>query len=183
MHHVLSLEIPDILNTCIIRVIDTGLYDPLLPVDCFTLEITPPGFTNPSVITTLAPNYSANLTACDLGIQTTNCSNYNNNLVDGVYIIRQSLSPNDQVYVEYNHLRISEALNKYQKALCCIQKTIPSSPSKEVNDKIREAGFIRTLLDAAKAEVEYCHHPKSGVATLLYANERLQKLLCNCNCC
>lgn len=181
-HHILSLEIPDVLNKCVIRLEDTGLYASWLPINCFTLEITAPGFTDPSVITTLTPNYTANLSACDLGLQTTNCDNYNNNLQDGVYIIRQSLSPNDIVYVEYNHLRITLALNKYQALLCCIQKSFNCDPAPEVKKKLMEAQFIRTLLDAAKAEVEYCHSPKNGVTTYLYAVSRLDKLLCACSC-
>ena len=181
-HHVLSLEIPLVYNKCILRVEDTSIYDPLLPVDCLTLQITPPGFVDISALT-FTPNYIANITACDLGIQITNCDNYNNDLQDGVYVIRQSLAPVETVFVEYNHLRITAALNDYQKALCCIQKSIPSAPSHEVTAKIREAQFVRTLLDAAKAEVEYCHHPNNGMATYKYARERLKKLLCNCGCC
>jgi len=180
--HVLSLDIPIVLNKCILRISDTGIYDPLLPAVCPTLEITPPGFQDASVLTSLAPNFTANLTACDLGIQTANCDNYNNDLSDGVYIIRWSLSPNETVFVEYNHLRISAALNKYQEALCCIQKAFGSAPGQEALKKINEAQFIRTLLDAAVAEVEYCHHPKEGIITYSYALSLLEKLLCNCGC-
>lgn len=181
-HQVLSLEIPTITNVCIIRVIDTGLYDLNIPISCLTLQITAPGFWEPSNITTLIPNYSANFTACDLGLQTTNCDNYNNDLQDGVYIIKQSVSPNDKVFVEYNHLRITIALNKYQALLCCIQSSVSSTPSQEVKNKIMEAQYIRTLFDMAKAEVEYCHNPKSGIATYLYAMELLKKLSCGCGC-
>lgn len=180
--HVLSLEIPDILNRCILRLYDTGIYDPMVPKDCPTLEITPPGFSSPCVLTTLAPNFTANLTACDLGLQTSNCSNYNNDLSDGVYIIKWSLAPNDKVYVEYNHLRISDALNRYQDLLCCIQREFSSLPSADVMKKLQQAQFIRTLLDAAKAEVEYCHHPREGMNTYLYALDLLKKLACGCGC-
>lgn len=178
--HLLSLEIPDVSNKCIIRIQDTSIYSPLVPVDCLTLQITSPGFLEPSTITTVTTNYTLNLTACDLGTQLTNCDNYNNNLQDGVYIIKQSLSPNDTVFVEYNHLRITLALNKYQSLLCCIQSSFNCDPAPEVKKKIMQAQFVRTLLDAAKAEVEYCHHPKNGVTTYLYALSLLDKMLCSC---
>ena len=181
-HQVLSLEIPSVTNACIIRIVDTGSYDLNIPISCLTLQVTAPGFTDPSNITTLIPNYSANFTACDLGLQTTNCDNYHNNLSDGVYIIKQSVSPNDKVFVEYNHLRITLALNKYQSLLCCIQSTIPSTPSKEVRERIRQAQEIKTYFEAAKAEVEYCHNPKSGIATYSYAMDLLNKMLCSCSC-
>lgn len=180
--NVLSLEIPTVSNSCILRVEDTGLYSPLVPVSCFTLQVTAPGFSEASEITTLIPNFTANLTACDLGLQTSNCDNYNNNLQDGVYIIKLSLSPNDTVFVEYNHLRITAALNKYQALLCCIQKSIPSAPAPEVRKKIMDAQFIRAVLDCAKAQVEYCHTPESGIATYLYAVSLIKSLSCSCGC-
>lgn len=178
----LSLELPTVTNSCILRVIDTSLYDPLVPISCFTLQITSPGFWEPSNITTLIPNFTGNFTACDLGLQSSNCDNYHNDLQDGVYIIKLSTSPNDTVYVEYNHLRITKALNKYQALLCCIQKTISCDPAPEVKKLIMEAQFIRTLLDAAKAQVEYCHTPSNGVGTLIYANSLINKLACLCQC-
>lgn len=180
--NLLSLEVPDVMNQCIIRILDTSLYDPLVPISCFTLQVTAPGFWEPSTITTLIPNFTANLTACDLGLQSTNCDNYNNNLQDGVYIIKLSTSPNETVFVEYNHLRITQALNKYQALLCCIQKSITCEPAPEVKKRIMEAQFIRVLLDAAKAEVEYCHSPSNGIGTYLYATSLLKKLSCLCNC-
>jgi hypothetical protein len=179
----LSLEVPDILNKCIIRVVDTSIYDPIFPVECPKLEITPPGFWQPSVFTDLDPGFTLNATACDLGIQSTNCATTMNDLVDGIYIIRWSVSPNDIVFVEYNHLRITTILTKYQKLLCCLD-IANCDPPVEVQKRIQELGFIRTLIDAAKAKVEFCHNPKQGMAIYNYACTRLERLacLCNCNC-
>lgn len=179
--HVLGLEVPTVLNSCILRVIDTSIYDSSIPLECPKLEITPPGFWQPSIIENLTPGFTANITACQLGIQTTNCSNTLNSLSDGVYIIRYSVSPNDIVFVEYNHLRITIALQKYSNLLCCIDVR-GYEPTKEIADHIRELGFIRTLLDAAKAKVEVCHEPKHGMDIYLYALKRLNKLSCLCGC-
>ena len=181
-YHVLSVETPDILNTCVIRIIDTSLYDPNIPADCITLQVTVPGFVDPSVLTGLSENYTLNLSACDLGIQTTNCDNYTNDLSDGVYIIRHSLSPNDKVFIEYNHLRTTAALNKYYKILCCIQKSFDCDPAPEVRKKITQMGFLKTLLDAAKAEVEFCHTPKHGMASYRYVMSQFDKLARGCGC-
>lgn len=182
MNHRLSLEIPDVSNGCIIRVEDSSSYESMLPTDCPTLEITAPGFHSPIVLTNILPGFIANLTACNLGLQTTNCDNFTNNLQDGVYIVKWSLSPNDKLFVEYNHLRITAALNRYQEVLCCIQRAIDCTPSKETHDKIKEAQFIRTLLDVAKAKVEYCHEPIHGINTYKYSMERLHALGCGCGC-
>ncbi len=182
MQHRLSLEIPTVSNSCILRVEDSSSYDTFLPTDCPTLEVTAPGFHSPAVITDIAPGFIANLTACDLGLQLTNCSNYTNDLSDGIYIIKWSVSPNSTVFVEYNHLRITAILNRYQKVLCCIQRTLDCDPSKETKEKIKQAQFIRTLIDVAKAKVEYCHEPKHGMGVYTYACDLLERLACSCGC-
>ncbi len=160
---------------------DTSIYDTSLPTNNFTLEITAPGFSDVQTITTLIPNYTVNLTACDLGLQISNCSNFNNNLPDGIYIIRQSIAPNDIVYVEYNHLRISEALNRYRAVVCCLDKTV--NPDPETKKKILELRYIRELLDVAKSQVEVCHTPREGMTTYKYALSLLEKLECGCTNC
>jgi hypothetical protein len=43
-NHVLSLEVPTVMNTCVLKYIDTSVYSDLIPVNCPTLNITVPGF-------------------------------------------------------------------------------------------------------------------------------------------
>ena len=179
--HTLSLDIPNTLGSCVLRIVDTSVYNPTIPLECTKLEITPPGFWEPSVLEELTPGYIENITACMLGIQTTNCGTTFNNLSDGVYIIKYSVAPNDTVFVEYNHLRITEALKKYSKILCCLDIR-GYEPDKDTEANIKELQFIRTLLDAAKAKVEYCHEPRHGMDIYTYALKRLNKLACGCGC-
>ena len=179
--HRLSLDVPDILNTCILRIADTSTYSPDVPYECPQLDITVPGFWKPSPILNLPQGFIVNLTACDLGIQTTNCSTFQNDLSDGIYIIRWSVSPNDKVFVEYNYLRITMALNKYNKLLCCLDVR-GCDPAPLLEQQLEDAQFIRTLLDAAKAKVEFAHEPKHGMDIYLYAMQRLNRLACACNC-
>jgi hypothetical protein len=178
--HKLSLEIPDTLTTCIIRVVDTSTYDENVPVDCPQLEITAPGFTE-AILLTPGSDFAVNYTACDLGIQATNCGTTRNNLPDGVYVIKYSVSPNDIVYVEYNHLRTTEALNKINSILCCLD--VPGcEPLAPMKEKLKEVQLLSVMLKAAKAKVEYCHNPKEGMAIYTYVLERLTKLACGCGC-
>ena len=69
--HVLSLEVPDTLNTCILRVADTSIYNNQIPVACPLLQITLPGFNQPAQFTDaeIQPGFNLNLTACDLAVQ------------------------------------------------------------------------------------------------------------------
>src|SRR3990172_4067108 len=152
--HLLALDIPETLNTKGIRISDSSIYSSDLPKECPKLEITLPGFNLPSVINTLP---------------------------DGVYIIRYSLSPNDQLYVEYNHLRITCALNTINDILCCLDIS-NCEPEAEVKKQLRELWDLWMLLKGAKSQVEYCHHPKKGGNMYDYVTNRLNKIACKCGC-
>ena len=179
--HILSLEVPAVSNCGIFSVKDTSQYAEELGIDCEELLITPPGFNNPALIK-VKHGFDLNLNGCALGIQTTDCGSSRSILPDGVYIIRYSVSPNDKVYVEYNHLRVCCILDKYNNILCDIDMK-PCAPSSERADLISELGYIRTLIDAAIAKVEYCQSPNEGMELYNYAMKRLNKIDCSSICC
>jgi hypothetical protein len=181
--HVLSLEVPDTMNKCILRVVDTSVYNDLSTPKCPLLQITLPGFTQPVDITEpdISTGFILNLTACDLEVQTTNCGTSYNNLPDGIYIIKYSVSPNEYVYVEYNHLRITCALHKVKEIYCDLDLAAcdPPKDKKEILNQIR---LIQQYLQAAKALVEYCHQPKKGMDLYRYAVKLLDKMSCSSGC-
>ena len=178
-NHVLSLESPDTLNACILRVIDTSIYDKMIPIKCLLLEVTLPGFTRPVQFTeaNILPGFSLNLTACDLEIQTSSCGTSFVDLPDGIYILKYSVSPNEIVYVEYNHLRITKALKRIQSILCDLDIGTCEPPT-TIMTKINQLTLIRTYLDAAKAKVEFCHEPEQGMELYRYAVKLLSKIDC-----
>lgn len=181
-NHKLSLESPETLNVCILRLQDTSVYNEDVTIKCPLLSITLPGF-NYSVEfdeTEIAPGFNLNLTACDLEIQTLNCGSKFEGLPDGIYVIRYSVSPNDLVYVEYNHLRRTKALLCYNEALCDLD-IAACAPDSETEAKLKELNFIKMYLDAAKAVVEICHNPKRGMELYSYAVKLLGKF--NCKTC
>jgi len=179
--HQLALDIPDTLNKCILRLVDASIYSDIAPIECAKIEITPPGFTTSYTYEDMGTNFLLNLSACSIGLQTSNCGNFYNDYQDGVYVIRYSVSPNDIVFVEYNHLRTTDALNKINKLLCCldIKSDTQSPPIKEV---LKEIQMLSTLLKAAKSKVEYCHNPSQGMAIYKHVVKRLDKLSCGCGC-
>jgi hypothetical protein len=177
--HVLSLEAPDTLNKSILRVVDTSIYNPMIPITCPLLQITPPGFAVPTEFKdgAITPGFIFNLTGCDLGIQISGCGTSYVDLQDGIYIIKYSVSPNEIVYVEYNHLRITGALWKYYNLLCDLDVAACDPPA-SVKDKLRQLNLIRMYLDAAKSLVEFCHEPKKGMDIFNYAVRLLDKMDC-----
>lgn len=180
--HILSLEVPDTLNSSILTIIDTSVYSDLNSVVCPYLQVTPPGYSQPINFEApeIAPGFTVHLTACDLGMQTVQCGTTFYDIPDGIYIIRYSVSPNEIVYVEYNHLRITKALNLVQKIYCDLDLGT-CDPPVAIKQKLEKLTLIEQYLKAAKAKVEYCHEPNKGMELYRYAMKLLDKLNCK-NC-
>tara|TARA_R110000824_G_scaffold157403_2_gene330858 strand:- start:1249 stop:1827 length:579 start_codon:yes stop_codon:yes gene_type:complete len=188
--HILSLDIPDSSNCELLPIVDTSQYDSNLGVSCPEISITAPGYTAPKIIETTVLKNSAgvwegfgrlDLSACALGLQTTSCSSTRTSINDGIYIIKYSVSPNDKAYVEYNHLRTTEILTTYYKKLCELDVT-PCEPSSTFKDLMGEMKYIRTLIDAARAKVEYCQSPNEGMELYNFAKAKLKKITCSVCC-
>jgi len=178
-HHILSLEIPTVLNTCIMSVLDTSVYTQSITVSCPALNVTVPGF-NYSTQLTIVPGDNTILTACDLQLQTQNCATVLSDLPDGIYAFKYSVSPNDLVFVEYNHLRISKALNTYNTILCNLDLAACEPPA-NIKQKLEKLKMAKMYLDAAKAKVEFCHEPANGMSLYNYAVKLMKKIECK-NC-
>jgi len=177
--HILSLEAPDTMNPCQLWLADTSVYNPESPAVCQLLQITLPGFSQPVNFddSEIDLGFNRQFTACDLEVQTTGCGTSFSNLPDGIYIIKWSVSPNDQVYVEYNHLRITRALIRYKSILCELDINT-CAPDAELKKQMDQLTLIRQYLEAAKAKVEICHEPAKGMILFKYAIKLLDKFEC-----
>lgn len=178
--HQLSLELPDTNNIKVLRLFDTSLYAEDLAVDCGTLRITSPGFNLPVAIEILK-GFNIVLNACSLGLQRTSCQDASQPLPDGIYVINYSVSPNTNVFVEYNHLRTTQTTNKYFNLLCDLEMS-GCEPGADVKEKLEELRLIKSFIDAAKAKVEYGHEPQAGMELLIYAQKRLNRYATECAC-
>lgn len=172
MKHILSLEVPDTANSKIFRVVDTSSYAAELPVAYPLLTITPPGFVTPVHVQT-TERFGLVLNACTLGIQTIDCGEELVALPDGLYHIRYSVSPNDQVWVEYKHLRMTCTLNSYYDALAGIEGH-GCNMDECTLQQLKELRLIKSFLDVAKAKVEYSHKCEEGLEMLAFAKKKLR---------
>jgi len=179
MRHVLSLEAPKTLNCSILRVIDTSVYSPDVPVECPILNVTLPGFNSSVELgeADISAGFSLILTACNLEVQTSGCGTSYNSLPDGVYILKYSVSPNDQVYVEYNHLRTTKLRIRYQKILCELD-IANCEPTTAVRKQMALLKDIDMYIQAAEAKVETCLDPAKGMQLYTYAKKLLAKFDC-----
>ncbi len=180
--HRLSLEAPDTMNLCLLRLVDTSQYNVLSPVTCVRLLITVPGFSSAVEIPNPQPGFIYNFTACDLGLQTTQCGTQFFDLPDGIYILKYSVAPNEFVYVEYNHLRITKALRIIYDILCDLDRGACEPPTK-VKEKMMELHYIEMVLKGAKGDVEFCLNPQRGMQNYSYALRLLDKLRCCTTTC
>ncbi len=175
--HQLFLEIPHTNNPLIFRVVDTSIYTDLIPVTCPLVQITSPGFNTSQDIQLEddTKNFSLSLNTCGLGLQVADCGSSSQIIPDGVYYIRFSVSPNDKVYVEYAHLRVTQFINKYNQKLCTLEMAACDPPA-DVKEQLKELRLIKSFVDAAKVKVEECHQIDEGMELFQYAQKRLSKL-------
>jgi hypothetical protein len=179
--HILSLEIPTVSNCNLLCIKDTSQYSSELAVDCEELLITLPGFTVP-VLIKVTQGFDMCLTACTLALQTIDCGTKQQEIPDGIYIVRYSVSPNLKVYVEYNHLRITSLMTNYYNVLCGlnIQACQPEYKKQEL---LNEMNFIKIMIDAAVSNAEYCSSSAQAMQLYNYAKERLNKINCQTGNC
>lgn len=180
MNHVLSIDVIDTLNPTIFRLSDASVYNVNMPVECAVLQITPPGYQESVSFENIREQPFLNLTACDLEIQTTDCGRNFANLPDGIYVIRYSVAPREIVYVEYNHLRVTNLMNRYLKILCSVNLNA-CEPNEDVENKLKVLREIKAYIDAAKAKAEICQEPKKSIELYSYAKKLLSKFDCK-NC-
>jgi len=174
--HILSLEIPAVSNCDLLCIKDTSQYSKDLAIDCEELLITLPGYSVP-VFIKVDSGFDMCLTACTLALQTDNCGTTQAQIPDGIYIIKYSVSPNSKVYVEYNHLRVTKLLTTYYEVLCDLNVQ-PCQPDINKQELLSEMYYIRTMIDAAVSNVEYCQSSAQGMQLYNYAKQRLNKISC-----
>ena len=185
--HTLALDIPDTACENILKIWDASVYGQGLDVDCPRLDIYMPGFSYPLYYTTdatlipptiLEPGFQKNFSTNDLGITHPDTSPPGT-FPDGLYTIQYSVSPNEEVYVRYYHLRVTKLVNAYNEEICKIQMAACEATS-EQQDRMKDLRYIKMYIDAAKAKAEYCHAPKQAVEMYEYAKKLLAQYQSGC---
>lgn len=175
----LLLTISDTLSDCKFIIKDISDYPTGYILQCQRVYITPPGFSNP-VVKDVTSGFELVVDNCLLQLQSEGCDSECLSLADGIYIIRYEV--NDNLYVEYNYMRINQLLNRYKDLLCCadIRSDDQKLVKQEMIDNLKD---IRLYLDAMKVSVEYCHKPNQGMALYTLVCEKMDAFKCKyCGC-
>ena len=172
--HILALDVREVSNEGVFCIKDISIYDSILPVSCPELQILPPGFTIPSLLE-VTSRFDLVLNACTIGMMSTGCSDSCPKLPDGLWHLRYSVSPSDKVYVEYNYLRITQAMNILNGMLASLNIQL-NLPSQELIYQIQELDLIRNFLLAAKIDVEEKNNPEDGINLYRYTRSLMSKM-------
>lgn len=174
--HILRIEAPDTYVEAVFLLRDMSTYSNLLPVSCLQLQILPPGYNVPAVLTDLLPGFNLVLNACTIGVMGPSaCNEDMPGLPDGIYNIQLSCAPNTGVFVEYNHLRITDAINKLNNILCGLQPPT-ELPDQQMQYEITNIGLIREYLIAAKTMVENLNEPQDGINMYRWCIDLMNKM-------
>jgi hypothetical protein len=178
--HQLFLDIPTTVNTQYLRIVDTSIYNDSIPVVCAKLEIWTPG-ASVSKVFDVDVDFVMKLTTCQLGLQKSNCDVLQD-LPDGNYTVRYSISPNDKVFVEYNHYRVANLYSKYAKQMCEFD-ICAAEPEADKKKLISDLAEVKSYMDAAKIKAEYCNDLKAAQELYDFANKKLTKVGSSNGCC
>jgi len=173
----LALDFIQTMNPSVMRIADASNYSGP-PVTNPILTVLGPGYTTPGVINPTTFPFILNLSAYDAGLLPTPTPIVDYpEFPDGVYVVKYSIAPNTQLFVEYNHLRITKFLNNLQKAYCKIDN-VGCMPSAELEEDLAKLRLIENMMKAAVAKVEICHKREAGSMMFQYANKLLDRFTC-----
>ena len=108
----LSMEQLRQTDSTVLALMDTSLYNPDLPISNQYLEIVPPGFTGKVQHIFLTEGVTL-VTTVSLGLNGSRVD-----LPSGIYKIRQTIKPNDQLYADHYFAFVVPERKRLTAALC-----------------------------------------------------------------
>ena len=183
--HLININVPDHLTECILHIQDFSKYNSLLPIANPTLQIQVPGFKTCLEFTLLTTpqvdgGFDLKLNACDLDLQNENCGLQQYPLPDGIYNIQYSVAPNEYVYDEVNHLRVTKLRLAIYKVYSSLNLG-PTEPTPDVDAKLKVLLLAEQSIEAAKAAILIEKDCEKAMMLYGYAKELVDKLTCK-NC-
>jgi len=163
------------------RLIDESEYNPKIAVSSPTLEITPPGFNSPTIFT-VKPYFNMVFNASILNILKVKSIALLADLPDGTYGIKYSISPNTELFVEYDYFRTVKLREKFSRIVCGLLDKKRDYTVKEFEEIKQEILWIDQLIDSSKYKVEICEEPDKGILLYNEASHLLDKYISCIRC-
>jgi hypothetical protein len=153
MTHILGLYIPESNDCTTQKVIDASTYIESFPVENGLLEVTPPGYDCPVIISVIK-NFNTVLTVSNLGISQGNSNSIGITLPDGIYHYKYSVDPNDDIYVEYDVMRTCKLSAKYREAIRQLFKKRVSLGKTIFSENLKQLSYIDQLIRTSQYMVQ-----------------------------
>lgn len=163
------------------RLIDDSEYNPQGNVSNSILEITPPGF-NYSTNFAVKPYFNMVFNASLLNILKVKSAKLLADLPDGIYHIKYSISPNTDLFVEYDYFRTVKLREKFSRIACGLLDKKRDYTVREFDEIKQEILWIDQLIDASKYKVEICDESEKGIHLYNEAGHLLEKYISCLTC-
>jgi hypothetical protein len=174
----LDIYVDKVLNPKVLIVKDASWYNPDVPVTNAALDIKYPGSTN-NVHIPVGRGFSYIINSNTLGLTNTTTSAALTDLPDGLYTIRYSICPNDELFVEYTFLRNVKQLVEYNNLYCAIE--IEKCNKKHYTQDLEQLRSIKDMIDAAEYQAD-CGKYTQAIDLYNYAESLLKEFTNGCNC-
>lgn len=126
----LNFSIQDTHDFKTLGILDTSWYNPNIKVETPTIEILPPGYkvaVSPFFMPGALNVYNSN----GVGITKASCEEELIDLPDGIWKVKYSICPNDQLFVERFFLKTDQIQCRYEKAFLSLDLKLPSDSDEE----------------------------------------------------
>ena len=143
----LNFDIVDTHNFKTLGIVDTSWYNPDITVETPTIEIQVPGYTytaSPYFMIQALNVYNSN----GLGITKASCEEELVDLPDGLWRIRYSICPNNELYIERFFLKVDKIQCRYTQAFLSLDLDC-TSEDKVKRDQLDDVEFYITGAIAA----------------------------------
>jgi len=175
----LDIYIEKILNPKLLIVKDASYYNPDVAVTNAKLDLQYPN-SNEYVNIPVGKNFSYIINSNTIGLTNVNNSDVLSDLPDGLWTIKYSICPNDELYVEYTFLRNVKQLIKYHNLFCQIE--IDKCNKKQYLEDLKKIREIKDLIDAAQYLADDCGKYEKSIELYNEAEEMLNEFTNDCKC-
>ena len=175
----LDIYIEKILNPKLLIVKDASYYNPDVAVTNAKLDLQYPN-SNEYVNIPVGKNFSYIINSNTIGLTNVNNSDVLSDLPDGLWTIKYSICPNDELYVEYTFLRNIKQLIKYHNLFCQIE--IDKCNKKQYLEDLKKIREIKDLIDAAQYLADDCGKYEKSIELYNEAEEMLNEFTNDCKC-
>ena len=175
----LDIYIEKILNSKLLIVKDASYYNSDVAVTNAKLDLQYPN-SNEYVNIPVGKNFSYIINSNTIGLTNVTNSEALSDLPDGIWTIKYSICPNDELYVEYTFLRNIKQLIKYHNLFCQIE--IDKCNKKQYLEDLKKIREIKDLIDAAQYLADDCGKYEKSIELYNEAEEMLNEFTNDCKC-